>query len=699
LVADVAKLAKDMAAVVTANGQLRNEVQAIKTQSKLDIAKIQSEAAAKVTELQKQLKSSEALAKSLARQVSTQQLYIEETTRSDGHSGIKRNRGGRTGTKAYFGASVISGSSALSAHDHSNIDRTVGSGEFIAVLNGVEFRTRHNDYKMVMPSKVSKAYQATENIPYPGVPPEVLAKKTLKEQMDELKEWFKAWKFQNPRHRDYTKYFKAALCYLEGSWTYSGAKIDEPFQSDRHAIDATSWFDLQEKIAFTSHTGRKSNDENFAFLPTKIFDFNNETIPVYAQWNYRILCNPVSFDVPTRALQAVDDVATRMRLNLPYSQLQTSRAARFVVGPDGNWRGDNRGLGVNSLLDRMMKEIPGLDNYGSTITDDAQFTTSMEPGKTGQTLNAAYYRRWTTSIRRDAMGQDLQSKGFNDANLYVALTTQPKVVPKSISSCYNRTTCATSSQRITYAIPLEIVYMTPLQSWNPYNLVRHDRPATATDNGKRNGKLTPELAFNGTSLQHHYLTPEEFFTGGEVGANPADTTRNSVGILDPKGVVRSVSASGIRLLLPEIPGVGVLRQRYPIFPVHEEGSHTFIEVEALKELLMDQARFTHLYRNPQSLKLAATNQTASKSLTLITSVAPRPTPHDHVVELDDDDIAILDKGGVVEKFTTTASGHTHSLSISATTPKQGPKLYRLVQCDGKAPPCWDGHETVKVGPN
>lgn len=33
---------------------------------------------------------------------------------------------------------------------------------------------------------------------------------------------------------------------MEGMWTdASGGKIDEPFASDRHAIEASSFFDLQ----------------------------------------------------------------------------------------------------------------------------------------------------------------------------------------------------------------------------------------------------------------------------------------------------------------------------------------------------------------------------------------------------------------------------------------------------------------------
>ena len=33
-------------------------------------------------------------------------------------------------------------------HDHANNIRTIGMGEFVGVLNGVEFRTRHNDYRL-----------------------------------------------------------------------------------------------------------------------------------------------------------------------------------------------------------------------------------------------------------------------------------------------------------------------------------------------------------------------------------------------------------------------------------------------------------------------------------------------------------------------------------------------------------------------
>ena len=67
-------------------------------------------------------------------------------------------------------------------------------------------------------------------------------------------EWFRAFKNQDYSKRDYRKFFKPVLCYLEGGWTRpkdNRGNIDEPFESDRHSIDAKSWFELQEKVCFS----------------------------------------------------------------------------------------------------------------------------------------------------------------------------------------------------------------------------------------------------------------------------------------------------------------------------------------------------------------------------------------------------------------------------------------------------------------
>ena len=85
---------------------------------------------------------------------------------------------------------------------------------------------------------------------------------------------------------------------IKGSWIHASDKIEEPFESDRHFVDATSWADLEQKVRFTSYCGRKDNLENFAYLPTTIIDLENGTTPVFAQWSYRIICHPLKNDLP-----------------------------------------------------------------------------------------------------------------------------------------------------------------------------------------------------------------------------------------------------------------------------------------------------------------------------------------------------------------------------------------------------------------
>lgn len=263
-----------------------------------DIALLREQMASLRNDLKEESQKMKTRVGALTRQMMLQQLFIEERLRSEGQSGVKQTRNGVGGTKSYHLNSHLSGQRIVAIHDHSNNIRTVGMGEFIGVLNGVEFRTRHNDYRLYMPSSNTSEYHKTEEIPFPDVPPEVASKGSVDEQVEEMIEWFKAWKNENHTVRDYRNYFKPVLCYLEGTWTKSTPTIDEPFDSDRHFVDASSWFELQEKIRFTSYTGRKDNLENFAYLPTTIMETVNETTAVFAQWNYRILCHPLKDYLP-----------------------------------------------------------------------------------------------------------------------------------------------------------------------------------------------------------------------------------------------------------------------------------------------------------------------------------------------------------------------------------------------------------------
>eukprot|EP01084_Bolivina_argentea_P032907 60903_1 len=81
----------------------------------------------------------------LSRTALLQQFSDEQRIRSEGDSGLTNVRGYYDGERAYDDG-TYSNDGVASIHDHTDFIRVVGIGEISAVLNGVEFQTRHNDY-------------------------------------------------------------------------------------------------------------------------------------------------------------------------------------------------------------------------------------------------------------------------------------------------------------------------------------------------------------------------------------------------------------------------------------------------------------------------------------------------------------------------------------------------------------------------
>ena len=638
----------------------------------------------------------------LGRQMILQQFFVEEKIRSDGGSGLKGIRQNYGGTQSYHYPDDTS-TSVAAIHEHANNIRTIGMGEFIGVLNGVEFRTRHNDYRLKQPHSTGSGYHQTEDIEFPEVPPEVLELETVEEQIDEMREFFKAFKDQNITHRDYRPYFPAVLCYLEGAWTLAdGDNIDEPFDSDRHFIDATSWFDLQEKVRFTSVTGRKSQLENFAYLPTTIVEMVNDTVPRFAQWNYRILCHKVSKDVPTIKLRPVEHLAARFSNQWTYDKYLQTRATRFQIH-DHAHHIENKER--DTFLDTLMHEIPGKDNYQGNITDDAMGATVLHiNGQSNEEANAAFYHRYFKVIDDGAMGEKIRKRGFSDPQLFVALTTQEKVAAFSYEQCTGKRTnkvCEKLYQRVSYAIPLEIIYLSPLSLWNPYNITykgdynsEEGKTVNALneDGLRRSGQRNLERAFNGTNSKLYYRTPSEFFASTKEGqTEPADTTRNSVGVLDENGELRVVRASGTRIFFPEIENVGKIRQRYPIMPIHAEGNAIWKELNALRQAVMNMEENLALYRVPPPFDNVDVQPIAT-TYTFYTSVSHKPDlvdNHHHTFTMSLEDFNQLKYGNGRKIFTTSMdNSHTHDLEVKYSN-KNG--YFKFVTC-GSQNNCWDGHD-------
>ena len=75
----------------------------------------------------------------LGRQIMLQKLDMEESVRATYASGVRQIRQVSRGSQSYH-HDTWQGKSILSLHNHANYERTLGLGEFDAILNGVEFR-------------------------------------------------------------------------------------------------------------------------------------------------------------------------------------------------------------------------------------------------------------------------------------------------------------------------------------------------------------------------------------------------------------------------------------------------------------------------------------------------------------------------------------------------------------------------------
>lgn len=598
----------------------------------------------------------------LSRQVMLQQFAIEEKSRSDGDSGIKLIRGGTKGLDNYDSNSHT-GHYFMAVHDHSNYDRTIGLGELSAVLNGVEFRTRHNDYRMVMPSTTSGEIDAVEDVPFPGVPKEVTSKPTVEEQILEMREWFKAFWFQNTTHRDYPKYFKPVLAYLEGAWTLNKG-LTESFASDRHHLDASSWFDLQEKNRFSAYSGVKTSLENLAILPTALMEVNTTTARgKYAQWNYRIMNWPLEDDLPLKYLQQVDDTAQRVSRRWTRVESLERRSARFRV-----YRGTDKQ--DYQLLDELMYQVPGKDNSYKNLSqamfgDDGMYHFGYEENVK---LDTGRYHRWYKSAQKDAMGSRSVARGYNDNYCFVAQTSQPSIASLTVEQCKGRK-CETVENRFSYAIPLEIIYLTPLQTWNPYNLDIYQGFNYADRNGRDGSEDSYSLAYDGADLNHYYLTPAEFYSGFAEG-DAADTVKGTVWVKAPDNKRYQTASSGPQILLQDIPGVGRVRTRFPIAPVHAEGSTVGKEVTALRDMLTGYHRAP-----PENVEFEMCNNGDHTHRFNIT--------YKEYTRLINDRI-------VMDIVTEEVNGHSHELSFRFLKSMQ---RFQFVTCDGEMP-CPDGHGKV-----
>ncbi len=210
--------------------------------------------------------------------------------------------------------------------------------------------------------------------------------------------------------------------------------------------------------------------------------------------------------------------------------------------------------------------------------------------------------------------------------------------------------------------------------------------------------LLTELHLMEQTVRYTTSHQTNFLAGVKLKRTPLTRLEAQSGILDPTGEVRSVRASGIRIFLPNIPGVGILRQRYPIFPIHAEGSTVWKELEATKDFLMQSNTHARLFREKLATGAAGVSTPEKNTdIRFLTGSSRRPEivpNHVHELILTAEEIALLKSGKIVSKTTSTTEAHQHEITIGWNATR---KLFYIASCQGTPPNagkyrmCFDKH--------
>ena len=390
---------------------------------------------------------------------------------------------------------------------------------------------------------------------------------------------------------------------------------------------------------YTSHTGLSDRNEILPYNPRTILSFKDNK-PLYASWSTRILTHEVNTNLTSNYFLQLNDPTSLRRNGWNASMFANSAAARFDLSGI-NYRGDRVDQRLSyTYLDSLMEQVPGKENYPGVI-DATEFNsniTSSNPSKVGQKINGAFYHCSYELNVKDEFGVTSAQRTFSD-RVYMAMTNQNQVASYVLVNGTKEI-----SSRMSYAVPIEVFYTTPLNDWNPFQINFVSNCSQITGNG------TKEQPFSAWCPSRFYITPEAFYSGGPI--NSCDGTGNYNGLYFYSQALKSavcVVPSGYRTLLPQIIGIdGRFRQRYPIMPVSPEGSSVFKTINAFHDSL-------------KVLQVKEASVNLMTSMSNLTSVAP----HQHSLVISEDERNSLLSGSLLslKVKTTQDSIHQHIFSL------------------------------------
>ncbi len=510
--------------------------------------------------------------------------YLAEINRASGQSGIIASRQYDQDYASHVGFAPIN------AHSHPDFRRMVGQAEMSAMINGTYIRTRHNDYPLRRPATSDKPFLATDLVEPPAVPSDVVG--TPEDQIKVVKKYLKALsgELDHDAVVQFESAFQWVMSYLECWWELVDEEVlTDAFKSARHKIDAGTIKELINKDQYYAYSGHKNRKENIPSFVYAIKGVDDRGRPVFAIFKYRICAKRVGSLVkfPVKEiLDKVDDPLVQLRW--PNFDIEKTRSQRYRVRQATGAEYRRFDWNKPTLLDEFMSQVPGLDGYGAELTETHKYPGEVEDllyhYDKPEVLESAYYSRFYSMKNRGAANRSKARRGYNDPMLWVARTSRKEVLARTNEG---------ESFAYSYAIPLELVVDTFLDKWDPYEVQRLEdihpdaegqkqRLATLLQ-GVRSGSLGKE-EIQPVEAQHddglYYHTPVELFTSSDTTSDPADTGAFALWMMCKDGKARKHYASGIPFFLPKVDGTGEpVRLRYPIYPVHYEGSDMYQHIQ------------------------------------------------------------------------------------------------------------------------
>jgi len=419
--------------------------------------------------------------------------------------------------------------------------------ERAGVANGYAYKSRHTDYLLREPSQ--SGYLATQQIPFPSVPASVTG--TVAEQITEMQSYFQALNDQNFSTFDYREHFNWVMSNEEVWPERFTEVVTDTFPSDRHVVDASSVHEQLHKHWRDEYGGINDRAENINVWPIVSMVTGEDTVELVTIKN-RVTCNQVGSlgDYHFNDFMTVrDDIYAEKIQNSVIAIFESSKT-RFKID-DGGYRGSP------GVLDELMYKCYGMEGVGSNLAETyrdklTQSDYNIKVYGGGVDINAAKFTRFYNRALPNASGRTNSRRGFNDPYLFSSLTTHQDVL--GVSDGVN-------THRYTWAIPMEMIMLTPLHTWNPHNIQYVTDPANG---GLLDGSTVDKALLGYNNNPYYYLTPDEFYNGVDP-VDPADTT-SAKWVLDGNGVAQLCRSSGVWSVLPSINNVtDRVRARFPIY--------------------------------------------------------------------------------------------------------------------------------------